>query len=442
MTYLNDVKEYHKKMDQEILLFDIGDFIDRANPMTEATLGKGNIPLLNAIGYDNITIGNNEGITLSKEELDSLYDHAECQVLVANLFHPNGNRPDWMKPYQIHQLTNGLRIGVIGLTVFFERFYELLDWKVVDPFSVLPEIVEEVQQKSDAIILLSHLGISDDEYIASNIKGIDVILGGHTHHLLKNGKQIGETLLSAAGKHGKYIGEVILTFDGKTKELLKKESSAISLDHYKESKESVSYLHQLYESSLDKLDETITELKEPLTLHWYQASESTTILATALKEWCDAEIGMVNAGVLLEDLPKGRVTKGDLHRICPHPINPCKVTLRGDELKEVILQAFTDKMQRLELKGLGFRGKVLGQMIFDGVKVQLKTLDDGLSHVAKIEVLGEELNPNRKYSVATLDMFTFGFLYPEISHAKDKKYYLPEMLRDVFAWKLKRMEQS
>ncbi len=43
--------------------------MDRSNIYTEATLGKGNVELLNEAQYDVVTIGNNEGITLSFEDL-------------------------------------------------------------------------------------------------------------------------------------------------------------------------------------------------------------------------------------------------------------------------------------------------------------------------------------------------------------------------------------
>ena len=57
-------------------IFDIGDHVDRSHPFTEGTKGKGNINLLNEAGYDAVTIGNNEGITMSKEALSSLYEDA------------------------------------------------------------------------------------------------------------------------------------------------------------------------------------------------------------------------------------------------------------------------------------------------------------------------------------------------------------------------------
>ena len=66
------------------LTLDIGDHIDRSNIFTEGTLGKGNVHLLNDAKYDYVTIGNNEGITLSHEELESLYIAANFEVIVSN----------------------------------------------------------------------------------------------------------------------------------------------------------------------------------------------------------------------------------------------------------------------------------------------------------------------------------------------------------------------
>ncbi|MCD8509502.1 MAG: metallophosphoesterase [Bacillus sp. (in: Bacteria)] len=62
---------------EDVLLFDIGDHADRFHPMTEGLLGKGNVLLLNEVNYDAVTIGNNEGITFSKEALNNMYKKEE-----------------------------------------------------------------------------------------------------------------------------------------------------------------------------------------------------------------------------------------------------------------------------------------------------------------------------------------------------------------------------
>lgn len=77
-------------------------------------------------------------------------------------------------------------------------------------------------------------------------------------------------------------------------------------------------------------------------------------------------------------------------------------------------------------------------MEFDGVTYEMKLLNDGLTHITNIKINGRPINLKRTYEVATLDMFTFGHLFPAISAAKIKKYYMPELLRDLLAWKLKK----
>ncbi len=408
--------------------------MDRFHPITEATRGKANVQLLNSLKYDAITIGNNEGITLSYEELNVLYENAHFPVLTANLFEKGGERPSWLQPYTIISTSNGFRIGVIGVTVHFMIFYELLGWRIVPPFEMLGQLVPEVRKQADVVVLLSHLGINDDELIAQQVPGIDVILGAHTHHLLPNGKWINNTLLCGAGKYGQYVGSVKLCInEGK----FAAEASVIDVSSCSECKDTKQTLAMLEEESVQRLEkEVVVELQEDLPLQWFTPSPFAQLLASALKEWCDGDIGMVNAGVLLEPLYKGIVTKKDLHRICPHPINPCKVYLRGDELKEVILQAHTEKMKHLEVRGFGFRGKVMGQMVYDGVELEMETMSDGSEHIRHILINGKELEHDRKYAVATIDMFTFGHLYPEIHRAPQKMYYMPEFLRDLLAWKL------
>lgn len=436
--YVNEMREIHTKENEQMILIDIGDHMDRFHPISEATFGKMNVQLLNQLGYDYATIGNNEGITMSYDHLNSLYEDAKFKVLLANLFDRQGNIPKWALPYDIHTLPSGFKIGIIGLTVHYIALYKLLGWNIKDPFIVLRETVEELTPKTDMILLLSHLGINEDEQIATDFPDVDVILGGHTHHLLENGKKINNTLLCCAQKYGNYIGHVKLDIDITSKTLLNSEANVIQTVGLEDCKDTQKVINQYTKECMEFLhNDIITELNEDLSIDWFTDSAFSTILAKVLREWCDGDISMVNAGILLESLPKGTVTRGDIHRVCPHPINPCKVSLRGDQLKEIILQANTEKMERLEIKGLGFRGKVMGKMVYDGVELKSTKLSDGMRHITEIKINGKEIDPDRMYSVATIDMFTFGRLFPEIRDAKVKKYYMPEMLRDLLAHHLK-----
>ncbi|OQP07460.1 bifunctional metallophosphatase/5'-nucleotidase [Geobacillus sp. 46C-IIa] len=433
--FLSERRREHRARNEAMLLFDVGDFLDRVHPITEATRGKANVELLNELGYDAVTIGNNEGITLDYHELDTLYERAQFPVVVANLFRRDGSRPSWALPYAVVQVAETFRVGLVGVTAPFRHFYESLGWTIAPPFEMLQTAVAEVKQQADCVVVLSHLGVNEDEKIAATIPDVDIILGSHTHHVFPEGKQVNGALLCAAGKYGQYIGVVKLEVeDGR---LARTSAAIVDVATLPRSEEVERHLHRLEQESLARLEaERIAELKDDLPLNWFAPSPLAHVLASALREWCQADIGMVNAGVLLEPLAKGTVTKKDVHRICPHPLNPCKVKLRGAELKEIVLEANTERMKHLRFKGFGFRGEVMGEMVYAGVDIETELEEDGAWHIRRITINGEPLDPERLYEVATTDMFAIGHFYPQIQRAAEKTYYMPEFLRDVLAWKL------
>ena len=133
---------------------------------------------------------------------------------------------------------------------------------------------------------------------------------------------------------------------------------------------------------------------------------------------------MFNAGIFLGSLDKGWVTKGDLHSLLPHPINPCLLTLDGEELLEVYELSLNEEWPQIEIKGLGFRGALMGAMIYE----RLYKNRHGQLFAGNREVVS-----GQTYTLATLDMFTFGFFFPSLKHA-EKEYYMPELIRDVLGW--------
>ncbi len=125
----------------------------------------------------------------------------------------------------------GQKIGLVGASPMdmFERLTHpnyYTDSKVDSLEDTIEEIQEEIDNMKDQgvnkIILLSHLGHKKDQLVAQSTNGIDVIIGGHTHELIKGIKEgenlfyskTGEpVLLTEAGRDGNYFGNLNLTFD-------------------------------------------------------------------------------------------------------------------------------------------------------------------------------------------------------------------------------------
>jgi len=63
---------------------------------------------------------------------------------------------------------------------------------------------------ADVVVLLSHNGFDVDRKLAADVRGIDVILTGHTHDAIPEALQVNDTLILASGSHGKYLGRIDL----------------------------------------------------------------------------------------------------------------------------------------------------------------------------------------------------------------------------------------
>lgn len=422
--FLAKKHESNHQKEEDAFLFDIGDFIDRWHPFTEATRGKGNIDLLNESQYTAVTIGNNEGVNLPYDNLNELYENAQFDVLLANLYQQDGSYPTWVKPYKIYRTNKGTRVGVIGLTAPFAHLYGLLGWKVTEPIEELKIWIGKVKAESDVIILLSHLGLNVDESIAAEFPEIDVILGSHTHHFLEKGKLVRETLLGAAGKYGYFVGHVTLKLD-EQKEITTKKAILYDSKDLPKAKNEQEQIDAYFTRGKADLNQKVTTLAKPLINDPFHETEFSFMLCRALREWCNTDCAMINAGLLLGPL-SGDVTVYDLLKICPHPINPCVVELTGKELEEVYWQTKDEGLIHKHIKGLGFRGTLLGIFVFERISF----------HGDVMFINGTEVDYERNYSLALPDMFTFGHFFKDILPQKEKKYFLPEFLRDLLKWKL------
>ncbi|MUV39169.1 5'-nucleotidase [Lentibacillus sp. JNUCC-1] len=455
--YTNDLHSYFehwpqvvgflkdKQMQDEVnghtsLRVDIGDHVDRVHPIAEAFMGKANIELLNEADYDVVTLGNNEGITMAHEDLEDLYNEASFSVVCANLSSETDRTPSWLQSHVQIQSLHGLRIGFIGLTAPFNDFYELLDWHVESPYVTLDDHLHDMKQSCDVIVLLSHLGLSEDQEIARRFPEIDIIIGGHTHHLLKTGEYVGNTLITAAGKQCQYVGEVVLHWNNNIQRLVKKEAYAVDISHLAKDMPTSQKLQQLDEEADRILSVPVGYTSRTLKARWFNHTELMQALTDTLLNWTGADVAMLNAGLILDDIPAGEITYKRIHSVCPHPINPCVVKVTGAELLEIIRMAETKDFTEIKLKGFGFRGEVIGKMIYSGIRLETVKRSDGEEVIINATINGVSIQPDESYRLATADTFTFGRLLPEVAKSESKTFFLPEFLRDLLLKTVKNLK--
>jgi sulfur-oxidizing protein SoxB len=123
------------------------------------------------------------------------------------------------KPYVVRE-AGGARLGIIGQAFPYtpvshpQRYVPDLSFGIRD--GEMQKHVDELraQHRVDAVVLLSHNGVAVDVKLATRVRGIDVILGGHTHDGLPEPIKVGETLVVNSGAHGKFLSRLDLDVRG------------------------------------------------------------------------------------------------------------------------------------------------------------------------------------------------------------------------------------
>jgi S-sulfosulfanyl-L-cysteine sulfohydrolase len=119
------------------------------------------------------------------------------------------------KPYVVREL-GGVRLGILGQAFPYtpishpRKFVPDLTFGIRD--EQLQKHVDQLRQteRVDAVVLLSHNGVGVDLKLAERVRGIDVILGGHTHDGIPRPIKVGNTLVINSGAHGKFLSRLDL----------------------------------------------------------------------------------------------------------------------------------------------------------------------------------------------------------------------------------------
>ena len=122
------------------------------------------------------------------------------------------------KPYSLRSV-NGVAVAVIGqafpYTPIAHPRHMVPDWSFGIQEPRLQQLVDEVRAKgARLVVLLSHNGMDVDLKLAARLRGVDVILGGHTHDGVPAPITVGRTLVTNAGSNGKFLGVLDLDVKG------------------------------------------------------------------------------------------------------------------------------------------------------------------------------------------------------------------------------------
>ncbi|QNN55898.1 thiosulfohydrolase SoxB [Diaphorobacter ruginosibacter] len=166
-------------------------------------------------GHWEFTYGMERVQEIIKKDFDGKVDFVAQNVKTTDFGDPV------FKPYVIREM-NGVQCAIIGqafpYTPIANPRYMVADWSFGIQDENLQAMVDEARGKgAKVVVVLSHNGMDVDLKMASRVRGIDAILGGHTHDgmpvptIVENAG--GKTIVTNAGSNGKFLG--VLDFDVK-----------------------------------------------------------------------------------------------------------------------------------------------------------------------------------------------------------------------------------
>jgi 5'-nucleotidase len=221
------VIEKIRAVEKNVLLVDAGDF-SQGTAYYNFFNGRVEIDALNRMKYDAVTIGNHE-FDNGLDTLATILENNTIPLISSNYNFQNTPLAGKVKPYLVVE-KGGLRIGIFGLGVnpaglIFERFYRGMVYS--DPIVCADSIskILKDKMKCDLVVCLSHLGVDaekndiTDYHIARSSEHIDVIIGGHSHHILtqhsENNRLGKPVIIAQMGRTGEYLGRIDLTVERK-----------------------------------------------------------------------------------------------------------------------------------------------------------------------------------------------------------------------------------
>lgn len=225
-TVINDVK---KNRQNAVLVLDAGDFLMGSLFHMLSREQAYELRLLQMMSYDMVTLGNHEFDLKPRglaRILTAAYRHKQLPPIVFSnaVFSPESNEDDDLeklfaqgivRPYQVLE-KEGLRIGFFGLmgkdAADVAPFADPVSFD--DPISAAQRMVVKLREdeKVDLVICLSHSGLSknkdhsEDEILAKEVNGIDIIISGHTHTKTAGALQVNKTIIVQAWEYGKQVG--------------------------------------------------------------------------------------------------------------------------------------------------------------------------------------------------------------------------------------------
>ena len=355
-AYIAQLKADYEAKGAEVILVDAGDY-SQGTTYVSSTKGADAVTMMNAAGYDVVTLGNHEfdyGYAQLKENMSK----AKFKVVCADVFNEDGT-PIFDANYT-YTTKSGVKVGFFGMetpetqTKANPTKIKGLTFATNDAFTKAAADQVKALKDADVVICLAHLGVdgeskpyrSTDLYAA--VKGIDFIIDGHSHTVMTKGEN-GEPIQST-GTAFANIGVIVI--DDATKKIESNSLFEIKEDTAKDAtvaaaaQKIIDRIDKEYGAVFAKSEVVLNGAKAPNgnrdsetnngdlitdAMVWkiLQDKESLTVDA-------DHVVAVTNGGGIRKAINPGDVTKKNINEVLPFGNTVVTIYITGAELLEAL----------------------------------------------------------------------------------------------------------
>ncbi len=364
----------------------------------------------NMMQVDASAVGNHE-VDVGASGFYDVNSKKNLNFVATNVeFAPNNPMNKFVKKSLIQE-KNGVRYGFIGtMPIDFkscskkevQEGIEVLDFDRT--VSALQKEIDNLKKQGiNKIIMLAHTGYETDKKLVSNLDGVDIVIGGHSHSVVEGAKK-GENLLKSksgepviitqAGENGKYYGILNVEFDNKG--VITKVQNNL---YQSETTQKSPILESIKEKTLGKspLVATIEQIDEMPKNRRIEPCAWTALMADSIKEELGVEVSFINSANIRKVPKEGLLTQRDVLESAPMKNNLIITRITQKQMVEGIENAAKASMNSNDgypglIQGSGFtyriddKGNLLELNIIDknGNKnpVNVKNPDENITYSA------------------------------------------------------------
>ncbi|MCE1245136.1 MAG: bifunctional metallophosphatase/5'-nucleotidase [Firmicutes bacterium] len=425
------INEEREKCEGSYLVLDAGD-ISSGSPVSNYFKGIPMIDMLNSAEYDAMVIGNHD-IDEGSDALKAMVDRAKFPILASNLVDKTETGElSKVQPYIIKQCGN-IKVGIVGVTTQDTMSMLRPDDKkkielTVAETAVRKSIDQMKEEGAKIIVVLSHLGLEGDKQLAENVKGIHLIVGGHSHSELTAPVKVGDTAIVQTGTAGRNLGKVeldVVTQKGETK-ISAMKSKLIPVEVRGTTEQLfVNNLVHTYSEKLapimnEKIGNSTVELSQPDYHTNVGESPLTNFVIDTIREHTGADVAIMHSSTLRTKIPAGEIKKGTIYQMLPWNTHLTDVKMTGKQIRQGIEEIMGSFLHNFTASGLIVE--------FDTSKMS------GEKVVNLYDKSGKPLDPEKTYNVTTISWLADGnanvSAFQNGSDRVDRKTELKEILMD------------